>query len=238
MNETNHPSSLATCTLIQDLLEVKDGGIYEAVVKQKQQLDAANCILSEFKKVGDLMLAQDNRCTDQPMFVVFEKVEVVSHEDYDHDRICWIYDSVDCGERTSKRLEALHQGGRDCGEYQRVAVKDTDRFVTACFTEQGCKDYLAVNGHNLRRPFIYAAGSFRNSEYQSIRNAFMAIAKNPNVTEALAEVEAKAIEKFAARQKEKSNAVALNGATHLEACHEFAALQARAFAVELREGRA
>ncbi|MBP0998429.1 hypothetical protein J8629_15360 [Serratia fonticola] len=40
MNETNHPSSLATCTLIQDLLNVKDGGIYEAVVKQKQQLDA------------------------------------------------------------------------------------------------------------------------------------------------------------------------------------------------------
>lgn len=40
MNETNHPSSLATCTLIQDFLGVKDGGIYEAVVKQKQQLDA------------------------------------------------------------------------------------------------------------------------------------------------------------------------------------------------------
>jgi hypothetical protein len=40
MNETNHPSSLATCTLIQDLLGVKDGGIYEAVVNLKQQLDA------------------------------------------------------------------------------------------------------------------------------------------------------------------------------------------------------
>lgn len=41
MNETNnHPSSLATCTLIQDLLNVKDGGIYEAVVQLKQQLEA------------------------------------------------------------------------------------------------------------------------------------------------------------------------------------------------------
>ncbi|WP_256714171.1 hypothetical protein [Serratia fonticola] len=40
MNETNHPSSLATCTLIQDFLGVKDGGIYEAVVNLKQQLDA------------------------------------------------------------------------------------------------------------------------------------------------------------------------------------------------------
>lgn len=40
MNETNHPSSLATCTLIQDFLGVKDGGIYEAVVQLKQQLEA------------------------------------------------------------------------------------------------------------------------------------------------------------------------------------------------------
>lgn len=40
MNETNHPSSLATCTLIQDFLGVKDGGIYEAVVQLKQRLDA------------------------------------------------------------------------------------------------------------------------------------------------------------------------------------------------------
>ncbi|WP_074423366.1 hypothetical protein [Serratia sp. 14-2641] len=40
MNETNHPSSLATCTLIQDLLNVKEGGIYEAVVQLKQQLEA------------------------------------------------------------------------------------------------------------------------------------------------------------------------------------------------------
>lgn len=35
MNETNHPSSLATCTLIQDFLGVKDGGIYEAADYRK-----------------------------------------------------------------------------------------------------------------------------------------------------------------------------------------------------------
>ncbi|MFV8874497.1 hypothetical protein ABQ345_13965 [Serratia fonticola] len=62
--------------------------------------------------------------------------------------------------------------------------------------------------------------------------------ETPATAAALAEVEAKAIEKFADEQKEKSNAVALNGATHLESAHEFAALQARAYSVELREGRA
>jgi hypothetical protein len=49
-------------------------------------------------------------------------------------------------------------------------------FVTACFTEQGCKDYLARDGHNLKEPRIYAAGSYRNSEWQAVRNYLAALA--------------------------------------------------------------
>ncbi|EOK8158571.1 hypothetical protein BOS62_RS20585, partial [Escherichia coli] len=30
--------------------------------------------------------------------------------------------------------------------------------------------YLAVNGHNLRLPFIYVKSGFRNAEYIGIRN--------------------------------------------------------------------
>ncbi|WP_447880090.1 hypothetical protein [Serratia fonticola] len=54
---------------------------------------------------------------------------------------------------------------------------------------------------------------------------------------ALAEVEAICIEKFAEQQEEKSSAAERAGAKHLGAAHQFAALQARAFAVDLREGR-
>ncbi len=67
--------------------------------------------------------------------------------------------------------------------------------------------------------------------------AFAAAGNMPETSTALAEVEAKAIEKFASQQEEKLKAAALIGATHLESAHEFAALQARAFAVDLREGR-
>lgn len=61
--------------------------------------------------------------------------------------------------------------------------------------------------------------------------------ETPATDAALAEVRAKAIEAFAAQQEEKFKAAALIGATHLESAHEFAALQARAFAVDLLEGR-
>ena len=43
-------------------------------------------------------------------------------------------------------------------------------FVTACLTEQGCKDYLAVDGHNLTNPRIYGPGGFRNQEWQNLRD--------------------------------------------------------------------
>ncbi|MFV8916512.1 hypothetical protein [Serratia fonticola] len=59
----------------------------------------------------------------------------------------------------------------------------------------------------------------------------------PATDAVLAEVETKLVEKFAEQQEEKSSAAERAGAKHLGAAHQFAALQARAFAVDLREGR-
>ncbi|MEX2990214.1 hypothetical protein [Serratia fonticola] len=64
-----------------------------------------------------------------------------------------------------------------------------------------------------------------------------ALPKTPNVTAALAEVEAKAIEKLADEQKEKSSSADRAGMKHLSASHEFAEIQARAYVAKMREGR-
>ncbi|HFV9295655.1 TPA: hypothetical protein ACIAIE_005580 [Serratia fonticola] len=56
MNETNHPSPLVTCTLIQDLLGITDGGIYEAVVQLNQRLDAVVAECAMVKDVGNWSL--------------------------------------------------------------------------------------------------------------------------------------------------------------------------------------
>lgn len=52
-------------------------------------------------------------------------------------------------------------------------------YVTACFTEEGAQAYLSVNGHNLRKPRIYADGSYRNAEYRDIRNWLMSLPAQP-----------------------------------------------------------
>ena len=124
----------------------------------------------ELYTIGELIRTQDNRITDQPMFVVFQKREIIGSDEHSPSRICWVFDGEEVSELRAKRLEALYQDGRDTRGYDRYAMQEVDEFVTACFTEQGCKDYLRQNGHNLRQPYIYACGSFRNNEYQLVRN--------------------------------------------------------------------
>ncbi|MCY2115853.1 hypothetical protein OW833_01950 [Klebsiella pneumoniae] len=124
----------------------------------------------ELYTIGDLIRTQDNRITDQPMFVVFQKREIIGSDEHSPSRICWVWDGEEVSELRAKRLEALYQDGRDTRGYNRYAMQEVDEFVTACFTEHGCKDYLRQNGHNLRLPYIYACGSFRNNEYQLVRN--------------------------------------------------------------------
>ncbi|EOT6782368.1 ead/Ea22-like family protein [Escherichia coli] len=125
-----------------------------------------------FGIIGENIRTQDNRITSDPMFCVYQKREIVVDADYDHDRIVWVdEDGNEANKRHSRRLELLHENFREPPEkWRRVAVKDIDEFVTCCFTEHGCKDYLAVNGHNLRLPFIYVKSGFRNAEYIGIRN--------------------------------------------------------------------
>lgn len=124
----------------------------------------------ELYTIGERIRTQDNRITDQPMFVVFQKREIIGSDEHSPSRICWVWDGEEVSELRAKRLEALYQDGRDTRGYDRYAMQEVDEFVTACFTEHGCKEYLRQNGHNLRLPYIYACGSFRNNEYQLVRN--------------------------------------------------------------------
>ncbi|HBZ2448283.1 DNA-binding protein [Klebsiella pneumoniae] len=130
---------------------------------------------AELYTIGELIRTQDNRITDQPMFVVFQKREIIGSDEHSPSRICWVWDGEEVSELRAKRLEALYQDGRDTRGYDRYAMQEVDEFVTACFTEHGCKDYLRQNGHNLRLPYIYACGSFRNNEYQLVRNLLAGI---------------------------------------------------------------
>ena len=168
LKETNYLASLALQCL------ESNSALVEALEKAQQriaELESRTVKLSpELYTIGELIRTQDNRITDQPMFVVFQKREIIGSDEHSPSRICWVWDGEEVSELRAKRLEALYQDGRDTRGYDRYAMQEVYEFVTACFTEHGCKDYLRQNGHNLRLPYIYACGSFRNNEYQLVRN--------------------------------------------------------------------
>lgn len=131
------------------------------------------------RKMQTALNTQDNRITSYPLFCVYEKESVVTDEDYGYDEIVWFdnYAACDIDSESDKyrRLELLH---KDCREYNpirysRCAIKYIDKFVTACFTEDGANEYLAVNKHNLNKPFIYVMSLYRNAEMIQLRDALM-----------------------------------------------------------------
>lgn len=153
--------------------------IYEPLVRLSDvhglvaERDALAKSIDKMADIGDMIKSQDNRCTDQPFFAVLTKRELPAAEDYDYDRIIFVHpdrDYEEADDRTYRRLEALDEGGRDLRGWQRLAVKKVEEFRVGCFTEQGCKDYISRNRHNLNEPFIFAYGSYRNNEFQEVRN--------------------------------------------------------------------
>lgn len=149
----------------------------------------------QIAEIGELIRTQDNRITDQPFFAVMTKREMISSEDHDYDRICWVENQsgnyVEATETQHRRLEAIYQGRYEVREgWDRFAMKEIDVFVTGCFTEHACKEYIRQNGHNLNKPFIYAFGSYRNHEYQKVRKFIMGIPQTPATDRFLAELRA------------------------------------------------
>lgn len=145
-------------------------------------------------EIGQRIIDQDGRITAEPLFAVMQKREIVVDGDYDHDRIVWIgEEGREADEETAARLNTMRNDidddyfmdneitltDEDEGdeEWRYLAIKDVDEFVTACFTEHGCKEYLKANGHNLRRPFTYVFSGNRNAEFIALRKLMMDTAK-------------------------------------------------------------
>lgn len=133
--------------------------------------------MADMASIGRAIATQDNRITDQPIFIVQQKRTYPAHPDYDNNGIAWVGPDGEAGPDQHAQLEAAYGTyDREPDGWTRVAIRHHWEFVTACFTEQGCKDYLAANGHNLCEPRIYASSSHRNEEWRSVRKHLLDLA--------------------------------------------------------------
>jgi len=149
------------------------------------------------------LLTQDNRITDQPVFQVRVKERLWGMDiDTDNfmwmNMESGEYETVDPGDIEAIReyYESNHKGmvihtGKpidwpavesddlyrsylmEAMGLEQAGYRDIDVVKQSCFTEEGAQWYINANGHNLNKPFIYAAGSHRNFEYQRVRKIIM-----------------------------------------------------------------
>lgn len=145
---------------------------------------AALSLIPEFAEIGENLLTQDNRLTDKPIFVVQEATEIYADGEIlgpcEHDRGAWFDGEGNGAEgRRLLALEARYERDHttEWKGWRRCTVGTIYTTKQPFFTEAAAKQYLKINGHNIRRPRIYADGSYRNAEFQLIRSLLMAVGK-------------------------------------------------------------
>jgi hypothetical protein len=154
---------------------------FAEAVKAKPTAPAQSCGDAEqadeaLRTIHGLLHTQDNRITAAPMFAVQQKRRVYGIDTEYEPLIAWTNDEgSEASPEDAARFETAYDHDCDAEQegYRRIGYHEYWEFVTGCFTEQGCKDYLARNGHNLNEPRIYAYGTYRNEEWKTIRDFLM-----------------------------------------------------------------
>lgn len=138
-------------------------------------------IPDEILAIGERLRTQDNRITADPLFAVQQKRIVWGLDDDYADKYRWVDYDGECSEEDAALYDAKRENGEPLPDgVRRVGLVEEWEFVTGCLTEQGCKDYIAANGHNLHEPRIYAYGSYRNREWIALRKWLMSLPSSPS----------------------------------------------------------
>lgn len=123
------------------------------------------------EEISQHLHTQDNRATADPLFVVRQQERIYGIDpQWDcSDGFVYLFEGETYSDADELALHGLTTG--DCEEAHYVNIRE---IVTACLTEQGAKDYIACNGHNLSgEPDIYALSCYRNEEMLAIRRMLM-----------------------------------------------------------------
>lgn len=95
----------------------------------------------------------ENAMTSNPIYVVYDVIEMYSECDSQYDQSTTLFDYNDDIKYLSEIDSELVSNNDDIDEKVRVSYHD--RFVTVNFTRQGANDYIKLNYHNLYNPKIF-----------------------------------------------------------------------------------
>ena len=160
-----------------------DAGVLAASPQAPQpEAQPTFSIPPEIAKIIESLHTQDNRITANPLFAVQQKRVIGGLESGYEDGWAWVdYDGeIHDADRISELNARFQDGESEPDGCRRVGYIEKWEFVTGCLTEEGCKQYLRLDGHNLREPRIYAYGGYRNVELEALRKWLMSLRAAPS----------------------------------------------------------
>lgn len=147
-------------------------------VSQSLAINEANQV-GLMQQLGRLIHAQNNRATSDPLFIVQQRKRIWGMDSEYSDDYEWVDEDdheVVADAIIRAGLDAMENLGKEISGWVKIYYLDQWEFVTVCFTEKGCEDYIAANGHNLNEPRIYATSAYRNREMIALREMLKAAA--------------------------------------------------------------
>ena len=145
--------------------------------------------IKKLTEIGKEILKQDNRCTANPVFVVYEKKKVTSDKEYNNGEYIWVNDGTEY-ETDQEVVDAIkeyhekeiniedydEQIDIDGDYYDKWYYQEVEVYVQTFFTAKSAQEYIDQNGHRLNEPFFYAESLFRNEEMKTVRNFLIDLA--------------------------------------------------------------
>lgn len=137
-------------------------------------------LAAKLAAIASRLTSQDNRITDRPIFIVEERRRLygMDPEYADDGGIVWRHwggHEADADEHSTLESNWDETEAEPDG-WTRTTYIDQWHFVTACFTEKGCEEYIERMKHRHGELRIFAAGSYRNEEWQTIHGLLTALA--------------------------------------------------------------
>lgn len=126
----------------------------------------------ELLAIGEQLRTQDNRCTANPMFVIQGLERKYGMDPQWSDNYVWI-DTYDGAMEVPEPAD-----GEETEYIKKSGYVDIWVDLMVCFTEKGCEEHMALNGHNYRyyrETRIYVKCFYRNPEMTAIREWLMAL---------------------------------------------------------------
>lgn len=136
------------------------------------------------RAIGANLRTQDNRITENPIFMVERKVTDTGYDPIycDDDVLFWHCDgfAVRRGDEEFDGLMEREDNGDLPEEYSYSGFKERWEPVQPFFTEEAANRYVKSNKHNLGECRVFVHGGYRNDEWAVIRKLLLTITEAPN----------------------------------------------------------